>query len=123
MGSTSPPTFTHLPQAQQTYKPPLIANENAYLGDVATSQENDPTSPVTCGFYRLEKGTPLVYEYTYHEMKIILEGSFTISDETGKKVHARKGDVFHFPKGSKITFETDDYGLAFYTGQRKEGAA
>ena len=64
-----------------------------------------------------------MYKYTYHEMKIILEGSFDISDETGKKVHATKGDVFYFPAGCTITFETEDYGLAFYTGQRKEGAA
>jgi ethanolamine utilization protein EutQ (cupin superfamily) len=68
-------------------------------------------------------GTPLVYEYTYHEMKIIVDGSFDISDETGKKVHATKGDVFYFPKGSKITFETDDFGLGFFCGQRKEGGA
>jgi ethanolamine utilization protein EutQ (cupin superfamily) len=64
-----------------------------------------------------------VYEYTYHEMKIIVSGSFDISDETGKKVHAVAGDVFYFPKGSKITFETTEGGLAFYTGQRKEGTA
>ena len=65
----------------------------------------------------------MVYTYHYHEMKIILEGHFNITDDTGKKVHATKGDVFYFPAGSKITFETDDYGLAFYTGQRKEGTA
>ena len=47
-------------------------------------------------------------------MKIILEGSFDISDEAGNKVHAVPGDVFYFPKGSKITFSTDDYGYAFY---------
>jgi ethanolamine utilization protein EutQ (cupin superfamily) len=74
-------------------------------------------------------------------MKIIISGSFDISDETGKKVHAVAGDVFYFPKGSKITFETTDGGLAFFvsilhydqnrwranqqkqTGQRKEGGA
>ena len=56
-------------------------------------------------------------------MKIILEGHFYISDETGKEVKATKGDVFYFPAGSKITFRTDEYGLAFYTGQRKEGDA
>ena len=50
----------------------------------------------------------------YHEMKIILDGSFTISDETGQKVKATKGDVFYFPKGATITFETEDFGLAFY---------
>ena len=68
-------------------------------------------------------GTPLVYKYDYHEMKIILEGHFYISDETGKEVKATKGDVFYFPAGCTITFKTDDYGLAFYTGQRKEGTA
>lgn len=64
-----------------------------------------------------------MYTYTYDECKIIVEGSFTISDETGKSVHAKPGDVFFFPNGAKITFTTDDYGLAFYTGQRKQGAA
>lgn len=47
-------------------------------------------------------------------MKIILEGEFEISDETGQKVTAKPGDVFFFPKGAKITFSTISYGLAFY---------
>ena len=32
---------------------------------------------------------------------------------------AGKGDVFFFPKGSKITFRTEKGGLGFYCGQRK----
>jgi len=152
----APISFEYSKSAQTSFKPPLIANENAFLGDVFTSESNDPQAPISAGFYRLEKGkpkpiqshasedkkrspkprtmmtdrtissllgTPLVYEYTYHEMKIIVDGSFDISDETGKKVHATKGDVFYFPKGSKITFETDDFGLGFFVGQRKEGGA
>jgi ethanolamine utilization protein EutQ (cupin superfamily) len=91
----SPPAFTHYSDAQASFKPPLIANENAYLGDITTSEPNDPTAPISGGFYRLEKGTPLVYEYTYHEIKIIVDGEFDISDETGRKVHAVKGDVFY----------------------------
>ena len=51
-------------------------------------------------------------------MKIIVDGEFDISDETGQKVHAVKGDVFYFPKGSKITFTTETFGLGFYCGQR-----
>ena len=89
----APLAFTQFVQAQTEFKPPLIANENAFLGDVATS--TDATAPISAGFYRLEKGTPLVYEYTYHEMKIIVDGEFDISDETGQKVHAVKGDVFY----------------------------
>jgi ethanolamine utilization protein EutQ (cupin superfamily) len=64
-----------------------------------------------------------VYTYTYHEMKIIVDGHFDIEDETGNKVHAVAGDVFYFPKGAKITFTTEDFGLGFYCGQRKEGDA
>ena len=56
-------------------------------------------------------------------MKIIVEGSFDITDDTGKSVHAVPGDCFYFPKGAKITFTTEDYGLACFTGQRKEGGA
>lgn len=52
-------------------------------------------------------------------MKIIVDGDFEISDETGKSVKAVKGDVFFFPKGSKITFRTEKGGLGFYCGQRK----
>ncbi|CAG8948648.1 hypothetical protein HYFRA_00001768 [Hymenoscyphus fraxineus] len=116
-------SFTHYSNAQASFKPPLIANENAFLGDISTSEKNDPKAPISAGFYRLEKGTPLVYEYTYHEMKIIVDGEFDISDETGQKVHAVKGDVFYFPKGSKITFTTETFGLGFFVGQRKEGGA
>ena len=86
-----------------------------------TVVRTDTEKPISAGLYRLEKGIPLVYTYHYDEMKIILEGSFEISDETGKKVTATKGDVFYFQKGDKITFTTEDYGLAFYCGQRKNG--
>ncbi|KAB8075620.1 RmlC-like cupin domain-containing protein [Aspergillus leporis] len=116
-----PTPFTYHAKAQSTFKPPLIANENAYLGDIASSDNDNPEKPMSAGFYRLEKGTPLVYEYTYDEMKIILEGEFEIADETGQKVAASPGDVFYFPKGAKITFTTPSYGLAFFTGQRVKG--
>lgn len=90
-----PAPFKHFSQAQTEFKLPLIANENAFLGDLVTSEPNDPVAPIVSGFYRLEKGTPLVYDYTYHEMKIIVDGEFDISDGTGQKVHAVKGDVFY----------------------------
>lgn len=116
--------MTYYPSCQSAFKPPHIANGNAFLGDVFTTRGPDAeVAPITCGLYRLEAGPPLVYTYTYHEMKVVLEGEFTISDEAGQRVEARAGDVFYFPKGATITFETGSYGLAFYTGQRKEGTA
>ncbi|KPM34256.1 hypothetical protein AK830_g12313 [Neonectria ditissima] len=112
--------FKYHPKAQSTFKIPLLAGDNAFLGDVFSSDKTNPESPMSAGLYRLKKGEPLVYTYKYDEMKIILEGDYTISDETGQSVTASPGDVFFFPKGVTITFTTTDYGLAFYCGQRKE---
>ena len=44
------PSFTHLPQIQKEFQPPLIANENAFLGDVATSQNLAKGSPSAFSF-------------------------------------------------------------------------
>jgi ethanolamine utilization protein EutQ (cupin superfamily) len=60
----------------------------------------------------------LDYTYSYDEMKIVLEGHFYVKDETGNEVKAEKGDVFYFAKGSRIVFRTEEYGLAFFVGQR-----
>lgn len=111
----------HYPQAQKDFKPPLIAHDNHYLGDVFDSSDSD--KPISCGFYEFKKGTPLEYTYNYHEMKIILEGEAELSDQTGQKVHAKAGDVFYFPAGSVITFTTPDHCRAFFCGQRARDGA
>lgn len=61
MGSTeaAPVKFNYFANAQTEFKPPLIANENAFLGDVVTSESQDPKAPISAGFYRLEKGKKL----------------------------------------------------------------
>ncbi|KAK9461677.1 RmlC-like cupin domain-containing protein [Lipomyces oligophaga] len=103
-------------------KLPLIGNDNAFLGDAFVS-ETDEDHQITSGFYRQEKGTPLVYHYDYDEMKVILEGNFTMKDETGYEVTAGPGDTFYFKAGCTITFSSTDYGLAFFVGRRKGGTA
>ena len=40
-----------------------------------------------------------------------------------KKVSAKPGDLFYFPKGTAVTFTTSDFGLGFFCGQRGEGEA
>ncbi len=94
---------------------------SAYLDDFAVS--DDPNSPITAGLFRLEKGKKLTYTYTYHEMKMVIEGEFNISDSSGMEVKATPGDLLYFPKGSTITFSTPNYGLGFFCGQRGEGEA
>lgn len=112
--------FQHFAQAQSTFDIPLLAGDNAYLGDIFSSDQTEPEKPISSGLFRLQKGEPLTYTYKYDEMKIILEGNFTIKDSTGQEVSAKPGDIFFFPKNSTITFTTTDYGLAFYTGQKKK---
>lgn len=111
--------FQHFSQAQSAFNIPLLAGDNAHLGDVFSSDKTNPEKPISAGLFRLKKGEPLTYTYKYDEMKVILEGDYTISDETGQSVTAKPGDVFYFPAGATITFTTTDYGLAFYCGQRK----
>ncbi|EGW30520.1 uncharacterized protein SPAPADRAFT_63356 [Spathaspora passalidarum NRRL Y-27907] len=110
--------------AAQLVKPPSIPSpgNNSFLGEVFTS-DAPKGQEITSGFYRQEAGEPLVYTYTYDEMKIVLEveGEFTITDETGHKIIAKPGDVLFFPKGSTITFATTGYALNFYTGLRGAG--
>ena len=65
----------------------------------------------------------LTYTYTYHEMKLIIDGEFKIMDETGTEVIATVGDLLYFPKGSTITFSTPDYGVGFFCGQRGKNEA
>lgn len=127
MTSSSLITFQHHSSLPTTFHPELLANENAYLEDVFSSDQTSPEKPLSSGLFRLDPGTPLVYTYTYDEMKIILEGDFTIEqDGSGggekKTVRAGKGDHFFFPKGVTVTFTTEKGGLAFYVGQRARGA-
>lgn len=51
------------PQAQSN-KPPHIANNNAFLGDVVSTCRNtkfDDDAPISAGFYRQEKGMYDIY--------------------------------------------------------------
>ncbi len=91
---------------------------NAFVADVVSS--NDPDAPITCGLFRMEKGNPLKYTYTYDEAKIIVEGEMTIAEEGGETFHAVAGDVIYFDKGAAITFSSNSSGLGFYCGQRTQ---
>ena len=89
-----------------------IEGVNAFLKDFSVSEDSD--KPITSGLFRLNAGESLKYTYTYHEMKFIVEGSFVIEDETGQKETVSAGDLLYFPKGTAMTFTTDNFGLGFF---------
>ena len=114
--------FKHYEQIKsQELSPMDTGNVKAFLKDFAVSEDDD--KPITSGLFRLEAGESLEYIYTYHEMKLIVDGSFIIEDETGNTVTAKPGDLFYFPKGSAIKFSTPDFGIGFFCGQRGEDEA
>jgi ethanolamine utilization protein EutQ (cupin superfamily) len=96
-----------------------VEGVNAFLSDTVSS--HDPDAPISCGFFRMEKGNPLEYTYTYDEAKIIVEGEMTISEDGGESFNAVAGDVVYFDEGAKITFTTESYGIGFFCGQRASG--
>ena len=96
-----------------------IEGINASLQDTISS-ENE-SSPITCGFFKMEAGNPLEYTYSYDECKIMLEGEMTLTEKDGATVDMKPGDVVYFDAGTTITFSSNSSGTAFYVGQRKFG--
>lgn len=109
--------FQYKKQAVKDSQPSMnVAGVSAFLGDTFVSTDVDKR--ICAGFFHLEKGNALHYTYDYEEMKIVVEGTFIISDETGQKVTATVGDVLYFPSGCTVKFETPDRAVGFFTGQR-----
>lgn len=94
-----------------------IPNTEGFIKDV---YENPEGSTMCSGFFELKHADdPLLYVYTYDEMKVVLEGELVLEDkDTGQKLVAKPKDAIFFPKGSRILFSTPDYALAFYCGDR-----
>ena len=92
---------------------------NVYLEEIVGS--GDQEKPITCGLFRMEKGNPLEYTYSYDEVKVMLEGEMTLKDGSNNTVQMTPGDVVSFSKGETITFSSSSSGLAFFCGQRAQG--
>lgn len=94
-----------------------IGDTEGYIGDV---YENPDESVMCSGYFELKHtAEPLLYVYSYDEMKVVLEGEFLLENrDTGQSLIAKPKDAIFFPKGSRIHFSTPSYGLAFYCGHR-----
>lgn len=102
----------------------MVGNESerlsqTWLEDLATSDVAG--KEMTSGLFRMNKGNPLQYTYTYEEIKYIVDGVFHLTDGTGQTVVAQAGDLMYFPAGSRITFDTPSTALGCFCGQRRFG--
>ena len=76
--------FKHFEQIKLQELPSMgIGNVPAFLKDFAVSEDSE--KPITCGLFRLEAGESLQYTYTYHEMKLIVDGSFKLRMKQDRK--------------------------------------
>ncbi|MET3175292.1 UNVERIFIED_ORG: ethanolamine utilization protein EutQ [Arthrobacter sp. UYCu721] len=97
--------------------PPM--NEPGCDAAIGDSLHNPEGSVMSAGFFELKASEPLVYTYTYDEMKVVVQGEFILTDQTtGDVTRAKERDVLFFPKGTIVKFETPDYALGFFTGDR-----
>ncbi|ETS84252.1 hypothetical protein PFICI_02277 [Pestalotiopsis fici W106-1] len=112
------PALKHIANAQEASIPNYKNFPNIFLGAIHSSTQDDSEKPITSGFYRIEKGATMTATYTYYEFKLVVAGDLIVSDSTGQKVKAVKGDIIYFPKGATITFETENGGEAFFVAQR-----
>ena len=94
-------------------------NEPGVIAAIADSYHNPQGTVMCSGFFELKKSEPLVYTYTYDEMKLVVAGEFILTDQdTGEVTHAKERDVLFFPKGTTVKFETPEYALGFFVGDR-----
>ncbi|MDR7084784.1 ethanolamine utilization protein EutQ (cupin superfamily) [Arthrobacter ginsengisoli] len=94
-------------------------NEPGTVAAIGDSLHNPEGSVMCAGFFELKASEPLVYTYTYDEMKVVIKGEFILTDQTtGEVTHAKERDVLFFPKGTTVKFETPEYGLGFFAGDR-----
>ena len=94
-------------------------NEPGCEAAIGDSLHNPEGSVMCAGFFELKKSEPLVYTYTYDEMKMVVQGEFILTDQdTGEVTRAKERDVLFFPKGTTVKFETPDYALGFFAGDR-----
>ncbi|GAA6036707.1 hypothetical protein JCM8097_003439 [Rhodosporidiobolus ruineniae] len=88
------------------------------IDDVYTTHW-EQEKPISAGFFTVSAGEPFSYTYGYNELKLIVEGTITLEDkENGTKIVGQPGDTISIPKGTTVTFSSDNFGKAFYVGQR-----
>ena len=94
-------------------------NEPGVEAAIGDSLHNPRGSVMSAGFFELKASDPLVYTYSYDEMKVVIQGEFILTDQdTGETTRAKERDVLFFPKGTTVKFETPDYALGFFAGHR-----
>ena len=77
--------------------PPM--NEPGTVAAIGDSLHNPEGSVMSAGFFELKASEPLVYTYTYDEMKVVIQGEFILTDQsTGEVTHAKERSPVKKPR-------------------------
>jgi len=87
-----------LPTGLQDFSPGIVQKD-------AIASPN--TEKMAVSYYEVEPGAEMNVEMTFEEIGIAIEGSATLSDETGRMCILEKGDVFSITKGTRISFRSE----------------
>lgn len=77
--------------------------------EVADMIDSRHGAPITIGYGRYGPGESLTETMQVDDVMIILEGSLSVSAESGA-VTAGPGDIVHMPKGETVTIRADNGG-------------
>jgi uncharacterized cupin superfamily protein len=108
------PTLKHYPSAKKASLHPYTPQKDIHIGDTSSSISTDPNTPITSGFFTLDKGCKATTTFAFSEYKYVLEGTFIVTDQEKNRFVGKPGDVIFIPRGSTITFETENGGKTFF---------
>lgn len=108
------PALRHYPSANKASLHPYTPQNDIQIGDISSSVSIDHDTPITSGFFTLEKGCKATTTFAFSEYKYVLEGTFIVTDQERNRFVGKAGDVIFIPRGSTITFETENGGRTFF---------
>jgi len=96
----------------------VIDDPSGFIGDLPTQHNHtyyaDPSNQFICGLWDSSPFEAPAVAFPRNELMILLEGSVTLSDETGKQQTFQAGDTVYVPKGAVRGWKSTTYVRKFY---------
>lgn len=92
---------------------------SGYIGQVPTQNEHvyfeDPSKQMQVGIWESTPFESAVSPSSCNELMCLLEGSVTLTDETGHEQQFRAGDTVYVPKGAACGWKSTEYVRKFFS--------
>lgn len=108
------PSMVHFPQIKNSKLVKLL-NVNAFMKPIAYSLVAG--KEMNGGIFKMNAGTKVAYTQWYEGLALVLSGSFTITDGTGKSVVLNPSDNVYIRRGTKVMFSVAATSMLYYVAQ------